>query len=160
MSDEARTLKEALYNTIHRHPRLSVEAIAEQLDMAPSYLYRAATPDPDTDGPNASGVRFPLKQLIPLVRATDDFQSLDFIERSLGRVAIPVERLQKTSVASLCRDAIHASAEFGDLMRELEASCEDGKLSTSERQRIAKEGWEAIRSIMAIVAACEQNGKR
>ena len=49
-----------IYRTIHHHDNLSVEAIAEELNMAPSYLARAALPDADMAGANASGVRFPL----------------------------------------------------------------------------------------------------
>ncbi len=66
MEHNVKTLKEALHNTIHRHPKLSVEAIAEQIGMTTIYLYRAALPDSDTDGPCASGMRFPLKQVVPL----------------------------------------------------------------------------------------------
>lgn len=154
---EARTLKEALYNTIHHHPTLSVEAIAEELGMAASYLYRSATPDPDTDGPNASGVRFPAKQLVPLIRVTSDYQTLDYMERALGRVAVVIPSPDNTDLSKeLCRCALKAGAEFGQLMQAVEGAMDDGVVSEAERTRIAKEGWEAIQAIMAVVAKCEQ----
>ncbi len=61
--DRAKTLKGSLYNTIHRHPYLSVEQIAEHMDMSATYLYRSVTPAQDTDGEKASGVRFMIKKL-------------------------------------------------------------------------------------------------
>lgn len=154
---EARTLKEALYRTVHHHPALSVEAMAEQLIMAPSYLYRAVTPDPDTEGPEASGVRFPLRQLIPLIRITNDFQALDYIERALGRVGVPIPPVQESSLpGDICRGSITAAAEFGALMRELEYAIEDGRVTEGECERVGAAGWEAIQAIMAMIVRCER----
>jgi len=153
---EARTLKEALYNTVHYHPQLSVEAIAEELEMSTSYLYRAVAPDKFTDGEKATGVNFPSTKVVPLIRLTQDFQSLDFIEHTLGRVAVTIPIFNKEDLSKeICRCAMKAGAEFGDLMREVEAAMDDGTVSDSERSRISKEGWEAIRAIMAVLARCE-----
>lgn len=154
MRYQPRTLKEALYNTIHRNPELGVGAIAEQLNMAESYLYRSALPDQDTDGPNASGVRFPLKQLIPLIKATGDYQVLDHIENCLGRVAIHVPREQATPDV-LQMKAINSAAEFGRLMGEVHQALADDKLSRSEKDLICKVGWEAISALMQIIVSCE-----
>ncbi len=151
---EARTLKEALHDTIHRHPTLSVEAIAEELNMTASYLNRAALPDKDTEGDQASGVRFPLKQLVPLIRATGDYSTLDFIERKLGRVAFELPK--DITASTLPMDSIKAAAEFGELMGAIEQSVKDGQLSRAEKERIEKEGWEAVRAIIRILVACSE----
>jgi len=153
--DNVKTLKQALYNTIHHHHSLSVEAIAEELNMSPSYLARAALPDTDMDEINGTGVRFPLKQLIPLIRTTGDFQSLDFIENTLDRVAIDIPE-SVASLKSLQNDAVRAAAEFGDLMTEISYSCDDNTITAEESERICKEGWEAITAIMRIIVSCEQ----
>jgi hypothetical protein len=155
MKFQPKTLKEALYNTIHRHPRLSISAMAEQLNMAESYLYRSALPDQDTDGPEASGVRFPLKQLVPLIRLTGDFQALDMIENSLGRVAIPIPSTEKISVDKLQTKAIHSASEFGRLMSEVHGAMVDGTISDREKQKICKAGWEAVTAIMQVIKSCE-----
>ncbi len=150
-----RTLKEALHKTIHQHETLSVEAMAEELGVSASYLYRSVLPDEDmSKGKKTTGVRFPLKQLAPLIRLTGDFQALDHIEQSLGRVAIPLPPT-RASVKTLQIDAMKAVAEFGDLMRVLAESCADNTLDKAERRQICKEGYEAVQAIMQIVASCE-----
>lgn len=153
MKGNVSTLKVALYNTIHRSEK-SVEEIAEDIDMAPSYLYRSALPDRDQDENASTGVRFPLKKIIPLVRSTDDYQVLDYIEHSLGRVAFQVPSSLLT-IKSMQEDALRAAAEFGDLMRRISDSCEDGKLTAQEREDVHREGYEAITAIMRIVVGCE-----
>lgn len=154
MSNEARSLKDALYKTIH-NCKLPIEALAEEVGMAASYLYRSALPDPDTDGTDASGVRFPLKKVIPLIRATGDFQVMDYLERTLGRVAVVVKADGEKSTAALANQAIFAAAEFGDLMREINHSLGDGKLTQDERDRIQVEGWEAVIAIVQLLKSCE-----
>lgn len=148
------TLKDALHDTIHRHPTLSVSAIAEQLNMAESYLYRSALPDPDTDGPNATGARFPLKQLVPLIKITGDFQVLNFIENSLGRVAIEIPD-QNASGDHLQKQAIKSAAEFGKMMQEISVAIDDGEISKKEKQKICRSGWEAVTAIMQVIKRCE-----
>jgi len=160
MSDrrEARTIKEALYLTVHGHSALSVEAIAEQLGISASYLYRSVTPDPDTDGPDASGCRFPLRQLIPLIRATGDYQALDFVERALGRVAVPMPP-EEISTAELCKCSIQAAAKFGDLMCALDCVT-DGCNTTDDAEWLINEGWAAMRAIMAVLIRFERNPRK
>ncbi|MCB2218031.1 MAG: hypothetical protein KQH59_18365 [Desulfobulbaceae bacterium] len=155
MRFQPKTLKEALYNTIHRHPELTISAMAEQLNMAESYLYRSALPDQDTDGPEASGVRFPLKQLVPLIRLTGNFQALDLIENSLGRVAIPIPAADKIDVDRLQSKAIHSASEFGRLMGEVHNAMLDGTISEKEKQKICRVGWEAVTAIMQVIKGCE-----
>jgi len=150
-----KTLKQATYDTIHHHPTLSVEAIAEQMGMSASYLYRSATLDPDTDGPDASGVRFPLKQLIPLTRVTGDYQVLDLIEFTLGRIAIPLPQPGKGSTTDMQTKALNAVVEFGDLIREINFSITDGNISEEDRRRIEREGREAVQSIMVLLQSIE-----
>jgi hypothetical protein len=154
--EEARTLKDALYNTIHRHPRLTVEQIAEQLDMSSSYLYRSCLPDLDTDGPNASGVRFMLKKLVPLIRVTGDMQVMDLMERELGRVAVHIPPATPEQPSKdLERQALNAAKEFGELMQEVYESTKDQELQPDEKKRIVKEGYEAIQAIMALIIRSE-----
>lgn len=149
---QVKTLKQAIYDTIHHHETLSVAAIAEQIDMAPSYLYRAATLDPDTEGPEVSGVRFPLKYLMPLVRVTGDFQILDLIEFSLGRVAIPIPKPEKTNTSDLQTKALNAVIEFGDFIKAVTLSIQDGTITCDEQQKLEREGNEAIQAIMILLS--------
>jgi len=147
-----KTLKEALYDTIHKSPNYSIAAIAEQLDMAESYLYRSALPDPDTEGPNASGVRFPLKKIVPLVLLTGDHQVLDVMEFQVGRVAIPLPRPNGSVTQQEVRTrAMDAVVQFGELMKEINESIADGHINEKEQARIDREGREAIQAICTLL---------
>lgn len=156
MNSQVRTLKDALYNTVHRN-ELSVAAIAEEIGMGESYLYRTCLPETE-DGGSSSGVRFPLKKLIPLVKATGDHQTLDFIERSLGRVAVNIPMNTKISSKLLAGQALAAAADFGGLMQAIQAATAAGSSITSEdRADVIKIGWAAIRAIVTLTTACEQS---
>jgi hypothetical protein len=154
MKGTPQTLKEALYNTIHGSDK-SIAAIAEELSISQTYLYKAALPD---EGDDATGVKFPLKQLVPLIRATGDFQVLNYIERAFHRIAIPFP-ITSADPQTIQLDAIKAAAEFGDMMREISVSCGGASLTRKERERIHKEGWEAIEAIMSVIIGCEEGDK-
>lgn len=152
MTHEIKSLKEALHNTIHRHPTLSVAAIAEEIGMAESYLYRAALPDQDTGGTDASGVRFPLKKLVPLIRATGDFQILDYIERSLGRTA--GKNPAPTGIdLQLYLHLSKTVGEFGDVLKTFEEMMDDGEVSKAEFVKMEKEVSEMVQALMNWMAA-------
>lgn len=152
---EVRSLKDALHQTIHRHPKLSVAAIAEEIGMAESYLYRAALPDPDTDGPDASGVRFPLKKLVALIRSTNNFIVLDYMERQLGRVAIPLPDTPE-SLSDLHTKVTAAISEFSDVLKKYTSSIADGKVSAGEAEDLECEAYEAIQAIHSLVLAIKE----
>lgn len=157
MKSHPETLKEAVYKTIHRNKK-SVPQIAEEVGMSPGYLAKAALPDEDMlgkDNPMATGCRLPAKKIVPIVRATDDYSILDVMEYQVGRVAIKLpEAIPNLKTVQL--NALKAASEFGGLMREVEMSCADGVLTEREKERICKEGWEAIEAIMQIVKGCEE----
>lgn len=147
------TLKDCLYRTIHRNKK-PLKAIAEEIEMAESYLTRSALPDPD-ESETGTGCRFPLKKLIPLVRATDDYSTLDFIEAALGRVAFALPSGKK-DVNSICRLTLRSVKEYGELMAAIEKSMADNLLTVQETDRIRREGYEAIQAIMTLIHAVEK----
>jgi hypothetical protein len=147
------TLKDCLYKTIHRNKK-PLKAIAEEIEMAESYLTRSALPDLD-ESETGTGCRFPLKKLIPLIHATDDFCTLDFIERSLGRVAFSLPS-GKNGLNDICRLTLRSVKEFGELMAAIDKSMADNVLSADETDRIRKEGWDAIQAIMTLMNAVEK----
>jgi hypothetical protein len=77
---------------------------------------------------------------------------VDYIENALGRVAIPIPTPGKDT-QEMCRIAMQTVKEFGDLMGEFNNSIADGKISTEERNRALKEGYEAIQSIANLLEA-------
>ncbi len=148
---QTKSLKEAFYDTIHHHPLLSVQAIAEELGMGVSYLYNSCKPDSDTDGETATGVRFPAKQIVPLCRVTDNNLILDVMEWQRGRVAIKLPDMEGKDPGEIRSSALKAVVEFGNLMNALEEALEDGVITEKEKQRINKEGREVIQAVLALL---------
>jgi hypothetical protein len=148
------TLKDCLYKTIHRNKK-PLKAIAEEIEMAESYLTRSALPDLE-ESDTGTGCRFPLKKLIPLVRTTGDFSTLDFIERSLGRVAVKLPDVKGASPSEICRLSLRAVSEFGALMGEVEKSMADQVILQSEIERVREEGYHTIEAILRLISTLEK----
>jgi hypothetical protein len=142
------TLRETLYQTIHRNKK-PLKAIAEEIGISENYLTRAALPDPE-ESETGSGCRFPLKKLVPLIRATGDFSVLDQIEQSVDRVAIPLPKAN-ASQDHIYRMALQTVKEFGDMMGSLDVGIADGKLSDDEIAKISREGNEAVQAIVSML---------
>lgn len=149
------TLKDCLYRTIHRNKK-PLKAIAEEIGMRENYLSRAALPDPE-ESETGTGCRFPLKRLIPLIRATGDYSVLDHIERSLGRVAVNLPAADAGSLRDVCRLALRAVSEFGELMREVEKSMSDDLVTASELERVQAEAYQAVAAILRLIGSMEKD---
>jgi hypothetical protein len=149
----AASLKEALHNTIHRNRR-SVAELADAAGMSDNYLYRSALPA-GPEGGSDSGCRFPLEKLIPLLRAADDLQVLDYIERQLGRVAVPVV-MPDCKIDMLPGNMARAVNEFGDILGRYAEMIKDGKISWKEADRFEHEAFEAMQAIAAFNQAVQQ----
>ncbi len=149
---QAKTLKEALYATIHSG-RYPISRLAEELDMAESYLYRVALPESEdlNDRRAQSGVRFPLKKLVPLTRFTRDFQILDVVEFQCGRVAVPIPTETEQQPKDMYEKALDAVVKFGDLMKAIHTAVEDDTITCDEQQRIDAEGREVMKAIAAMI---------
>ena len=155
--NEVETLKDALYQTVHGS-ELSIAAIADEIDMSANYLYKSCLPDPDMDD-RATGVRFPLKKLLPLCRVTKDYTVIRFLAHSTGYALIPINRNHANDCNSVQQLAMDSAAEFGDLMRVIHTATADRVISAAERAQITKEGWEAIEAILNAITICDSNGR-
>ncbi len=142
-------LKTHLHATIHRHPAKSVPQIADDLGISSSYLYRAALP---CEGETATGCRFPLDLLIPLVRSTGDYQVLDYLEAAVGRVAIALPS-GTAGTRELALQTCRVVKEFGETASAAGAAIADGKVTRREAEVVEREALEAVREIMALVEA-------
>lgn len=81
MSDLKATLKKTLLNSKH-----SVAELADTLGCAESLLYRYALP-------GESGAEMPLKRLIPLMLATNDYRLLTHIAARCGFATVKLRRV-------------------------------------------------------------------
>lgn len=149
-----KTIKEALYDVIHRGKK-PLKAIAEEIGVSENYLTRSSLPDQE-DSDTGTGCRFPLKKLVPLVHATGDYSVLDVIEQSVGRFGVLLPPPGRMPTVGLARMTIKTVAEFSDLMREIECALDnDGKVDSGEAEKIRVEGYHAVQAILEIMAACE-----
>ncbi len=82
-----KTLKTELYQTVH-NSRLSVEELAELLNVSTSYLYRSVLE-------GESGCRFPVELLLPLMRATKDYRVLEYLNSRCDRVTAKLPRVAR-----------------------------------------------------------------
>lgn len=151
------TLKDNLYRTIHQNKK-SLKAIAEEIGMSENYLYRSALPDTD-ESDTGTGCRFPINKMIPLIRSTDDFSVLDYIERNLGRVAIAIPPKRQKPLSDMCRSTVRATAAFGELVSTIEKSLADGTMEKSECDLIQDEGYKAIQTILALMQLSKNKEK-
>lgn len=141
-------LKTHLHGTIHRHAK-PVPQIADDLGISASYLYRAALP---CEGETATGCRFPLDLLIPLVRSTGDYQVLDYLEAAVGRVAIALPH-GAAGTRELAGQVCRTISEFGDVARAAGSAIADGRVTKREAESVERESLEVVREIMALVEA-------
>jgi len=153
------TLKSILYEIIHKHPEKSLEQLAEEVGMSPSYLTRAALPDKDdVENPDlATGCRFPLKKLIPITRASGDFRLLDHIESALGRVAFELPK-NRPGMEKLYAELSKSIKEFGELVRVIGDSMDDGKITAAEREQCKKEGYDLIQAVALLLYTLDPKG--
>ena len=154
------TLKSILYDIIHKHPRKSLEQLAEEIGVSASYLTRSALPDKDdADNPDlATGCRFPLKKLIPLTRAASDFRLLDYIESSLGRVAFELPKA-RPGLVKIHRELSKSVKEFGEFVRAVGDSMHDGRITAAKREQCRKEGYELIQAVALLLFALDPEGE-
>jgi hypothetical protein len=82
-----RDLKSTLYTTVHGSKK-SVEQIADEIGVSPSYLYRACLE-------GESGCRFPLDLLIPLMNATGDYSLLEHLNARCERITVSMPRVAR-----------------------------------------------------------------
>lgn len=150
---EFETLKDALYQTVHKSNK-SIAVLAEEIGMTANYLYKACMPDSDMDE-RAAGVRFPTKKVLPLMRATGDFSVLHYMANATEHAVISVPDITNKSCADIQYHAIKSASEFGDLMGVIHDATKDRKITTTEKETIKKEGWEAIEAILTVLKSCE-----
>jgi len=87
MGKSPRSLKEAIYVTVHRSKK-NINEIAEDLSLSDNQLYRYCYNEEDS-----SHADLPLRRLLPLIKTTGNFAILDYLENRLGRVAIKIPSL-------------------------------------------------------------------
>ncbi len=75
---------------------------------------------------------------------------LDKIEESVNRVAYQIPDASNEDVVPVMEMMANMSREFGESIRELATAIKDGKLSSTEAKRCAKENRELIKACVTL----------
>ena len=87
--------------------------------------------------------------LLPIMAATGSVEPLQFMAREMGGVFVRVRPCSGTG--DLMDTLISSVKEFGEYAAEGAADIADGKLPRDQRDRILKEGQEALSAIAAMM---------
>lgn len=131
--------KAALHVSIHKS-RQSTSAIAAAADINYSFLCNAAN--------RSLKEQLPFARLPLVLRACDDLTLLRFYAQLQGATVI---RLPQTPAGDL-HQASATMREFVEFMDAGAAAIENADVSPEEFARIEREGMEAVRAILALIA--------
>lgn len=138
------SLRDALYDMVHRSS-IPAKAQAEELGISYSYLCNASNPNLEGEG-----FDYQLRLLIPHTRITQNYTVLNFIEQSLGRVAIQIPKATP-STSDLVKEFSKTTSEFSDVAHEIGVALQDNKITELEYRRLEKESWELIRQAILLL---------
>jgi len=143
------TLGQALYQLVHNSPQ-TVAVQAELLNLSPQFVYNIGNPNLEADG-----ITYPLKHLVPHTKLTKNRVVMDFIERQLGYVAVPVVNqldLYRANLltSSISGDMLEVAQELGEAAAAIQQSIRDGKLTLHEAKRCRKELWDLVRCAVVL----------
>lgn len=137
--EESTILHDFLDVAAKRYP---IKALAEEVDKAESTLRNELTQQP--------GYKLGLVTAAKIMKRTGDLAALDFIERKLDRVAVPIPKHGPVSETDMIALAGKISAEAGEVLSSIGEAMEDGRLSVREREWIKKETYEALQALATL----------
>lgn len=139
-----KTLKEAIYQTIHRNVGKSIDDIAEDCGISASSLYRYGA-----DEETSSHAELPLRKLLPILNSTDDDSILDYLDARRGRIAfnIPKADLPKYEEGELVDDYQQKTIDAVSALRRFLS-----KPDSKNYERVES----ALREIMCTTASVNQ----
>ena len=122
--------------------RYPIKALAEEVDKAESTLRNELVQQP--------GYKLGLVTAVKIMERTGDLAALDWIERKLDRVAVPIPKHGPASETDLVNYAGKISRETGEVLSSIGLAMADGRLSGNERKLIKKETYEALQALAAL----------
>ena len=128
-----RTLKEAIYDTLH-HSAKPLKAIADEINLAQSTVTRWGLPD---DDPDASGSPMPLRYLLGLTRITGNFAIIEYLCATLGGVFVKIPSGEEGDDVKTTLKAIKEAGAWVELSAR---TMLDGTISDDELAKLVKKG--------------------
>lgn len=142
-------LQEAFYKTVHKG-KVPLKVIAAEFGKTINYYTKVGLPL------DQGGCTYAVQRLNKLIRISGVYDVLDTLEKHVGRVGVPLPPLAGTSTADVCRLTMASVREFGHLVSEVERAISDNRIKPSERERIMKEGYEAVQAILSLMESCKE----
>lgn len=141
------TLEQALHMLAYESG-VPVKAQAQHLGRAESYFYNCVNPG------LTSQYRYPLCDLLPHTQFNRNPVVLDFLEREIGRIAVPVlDQLDcctpPPSIETLHEDVAQLAKELGDVAGTVLTSIKDKQMRGPEATDCRKEVWELAQRAVA-----------
>lgn len=142
------TLEQALYMLAYESG-VTIKAQAHHLGRAESYFYNCVNPS------LSAQYRYPLCDLLPHTQFNRNPVVLDFFEREIRRVAVPVvDQLDcftpPPSIEALPEEVAQLAKELGDVAGTILKSIEDGRMQAPEATASRKEVWELVQRATAL----------
>ena len=134
----------------HAPSGLTAEQVAERLGKAYPTLMNELNAAIDTH-------KFGLQQLIPLMDIVDSDLPAHYIAGARHGVFVKLPKGGKFAEKTE-RQALACVKEFGDLMGEVHDALQSDSIEPNERQRIAKEGYEALQAILTLLRLVDEEG--
>lgn len=142
-------LQQAFYDTVH-HGKIPLKDIAAECGESINYYTRVGLPL------NQGGCYYQVQKLTKLINLAGRYDILDVLERSVGRIGVPLPSPEGASKNDIFRLALQSTKEFGELIDEVNRAMEDNVIKSSERKRIMKEGFESVQAILTLMEACKE----
>lgn len=142
------TLEQALYLLVH-DSGMRVEDQAAHLGVSAKFVYNAANVN------LSEQFRYPLRHLLPHSQFCRNTVVLDYLERAMGRVAVPIwDQMDlfagAPSLAQLPSETLAVTKELGDFSGKLQHCLEDARMTESESVACRKELFEMIKKAVAL----------
>lgn len=129
--------------------RNNPKAIAEEIGKPYTTLLREINQHDE-------GAKLGVHDFSLITRITADFEALDFMERSLGRVAFSLPKSQP-SMKRLHSKVAESLKEFGEFVEAVGDSMADGRITAEEIQRVKKEGYDLIQVVALLCRSLEEH---
>jgi len=138
----------AVYAALSANPRrLKAEAIAGQLDLNKSTLWRWAT---------QGGI--PLHQLLELVKESGDDGPIAAACEEVGGVFLPMRRANGDSETD--QQLARTVRECADVVSAVADALVDGRVTPEEAARARRRGTQAMRAIAALIQRVEEQAEK
>ncbi len=141
-------LQQAFYVTVH-HGNIPLKDIAAEFGETINFLTKVGLPL------DQGGCYYQVQKLPKLLRLSGKYDVLDVLERSVGRIGVPLPSPDGASKKDVLHLALKSTKEYGELIDEIERATSDDIIKPSEREHIIKEGYEAVQAILTLMEACK-----